>query len=84
MDTNKEVILKENGFKIRKTCSMCKYFVAGLNMFGTCMKYEYEHEHLKHKRIMQLTAHGSGWCNGFEENLARKCQIGKYDIFLEK
>jgi hypothetical protein len=83
MDPNKLVELRRIGFKIRKTCKMCKHgtFFNG-SEWGTCAVRTYEH--LKHSDAKRhLSVHFAGSCPDLFELSFQVELLGAFAEFLE-
>ena len=62
MDANKLKKLREIGYKISPSCRICVHgrFPSTLGMWGTCMKFSYDHlKHSDQKRELSVNAFGS-------------------------
>lgn len=82
MDNNKEQKLKDIGYKIYKTCGLCKHakFNDG-SQFGVCTLFKYRH--LKHTgEERELSVHVSGGCSSFTLNTDKEVYLHAYKQFL--
>ena len=82
MDKNKLAELKRIGYRIPKTCGLCKHGVfVGVNNFGGCAIQTYEH--LKHSEAKrQLSIFRGGSCSLFEESDQAPTILNAYHEFL--
>ena len=83
MDQNKLNELRTIGFRIPKTCGLCKHGVfVGASDWGTCAVRTYEH--LKHSGPpRQLSVYRGGSCpDKFDVDPARVAQLGAWAEFV--
>jgi predicted GNAT family acetyltransferase len=81
MDKNKLTVLREIGYKISPTCSLCRHSSFPQNEWGTCSENLYEHA--KHSgEPRQLSIHKSGVCPKFRPNLSLIEKLGKFSEFF--
>jgi hypothetical protein len=67
MDANKLKKLREIGYTFKPSCMLCKHFTPGMDLWGTCKFYTYQH--IKHTdQTRQLSVHAMGGCRKWERN----------------
>lgn len=83
MDANKLAMLRDSGYRIPKSCSLCKHGVfVGPSEWGSCAVKAYEHlKHTGPKR--QLSIYRGGACaDKFEPREQLDAILGPYSEFL--
>jgi hypothetical protein len=83
MDANKLAMLRESGYRIAKSCGLCKHGVfVGTGDWGSCAVKTYEHlKHTGPKR--QLSIYRGGACTDkFEPSDQLDTVLGAYREFL--
>lgn len=67
MDSNKLQKLKEIGYELQKSCTLCTHSIFhGGKDLGACKRFTYKHlKHTDSKR--DLSIHRSGMCNGMDD-----------------
>lgn len=84
MDENKRLKLVEIGYRVERSCGLCKHgrFVKNSD-FGVCWFHTYQH--LKHSdAIRNLSVLRYGSCPGFEMDKQAEGVIHKYSEFLSE
>ncbi len=81
MDRNKLQVLRDIGYRIAPTCSLCRHATFPQNEWGTCSVNRYEH--VKHTgEPRDLSIHKSGVCSKFHVDLVHVEKMGGYSEFF--
>lgn len=82
MDANKLTELRRIGYRIPKTCGLCRHGIfVGVHPFGGCAVRSYDHmKHTESKRRLSIFRGGS--CNLFETGDQAASILGTYFEFL--
>ena len=80
-DKNKMQALRDAGFCVLQTCSLCGYFIKGANGWGTCKAISYQH--LKHTGDIRFASvPNQGHCNRFVEFASEVGKLGAHQEFF--
>lgn len=82
MDKNKLKVLREIGYKIPQSCSLCQHAEFQAGGWGTCKVQQYDH--LKHTGpARQLSIFAGGWCPKFDPDEELVGNLGSWAEFVE-
>lgn len=82
MDANKLKVLREIGYTVRRTCSLCVHArFACSSDWGACDAHAYEHA--KHERVRALSIHRAGTCARFEPDAESVERLAGFAEMLE-
>lgn len=86
MDLNKSTVLGRIGYSVRKTCGTCDRATFPNDDWGTCSRWQYEHQ--KHAggdkgTNRDLSVNKSGFCPEYAPSLVKISRLGHFADFAE-